>query len=74
MNVKYADYPGIVSILQSEGLFKRELTREKKSIRGMLVTGPGLTDVDMFSLDIFEGDIGVLSYFKHDSSAIDRNL
>jgi len=60
LNVKDGDYSGIVSILQSEGLPKRELTREKKSVGGMLVTGPGLTDADMFSLDIFEGDIGVL--------------
>lgn len=58
-----ADYPGIVPILRSEGLFERELTREEKSVRGMLVTG--LTDADMFLLDIFEGDVGFLSYFEH---------
>jgi len=60
-----ADYPGIVPILRSEGLFERELTREEKSVRGMLVTG--LTDADMFLLDIFEGDVGFLSYFEHGS-------
>jgi len=52
--VKYAQYPGIVPYTKSEKLFKRELNREDKSVRGMLVTG--LTKKDMARLDNFEGD------------------
>ncbi|KAF4614155.1 hypothetical protein D9613_007797 [Agrocybe pediades] len=52
--VKYNDYPGVVSIEKGAGLFERPLTQEERSVRGTVVTG--LTDSDMTALDNFEGD------------------
>ena len=42
-------------------MFKdREYTQEERSVRGILVTG--LTEADMKALDIFEGNVCILSF------------
>ena len=44
--------------MRSEKPFKRDLTREERSVRGILVTG--LTKHDMRALDYFEGSVSTL--------------
>jgi len=52
------DYPGVLPFERARTLFKRDLTLEEKSVRGMLVSG--LSDKDMYALDVFEGSVSVL--------------
>lgn len=52
--VQHVDYPGIIPCSKSEQIFKRVLTSEERSVRGILVMG--LTTSDMNALDNFEGD------------------
>jgi len=58
---QYADYPGIVPYTKSEKLFNRELDREEKSVRGILVAG--LTAKDVARLDHFEGSVSYCYIF-----------
>ncbi|KAL6301500.1 hypothetical protein BKA93DRAFT_796907 [Sparassis latifolia] len=51
--IKYADYPGVIPYTKSRALFSRELTPEERTVRGTVVTGLNLHDIDL--LDIFEG-------------------
>ena len=47
----------MVPSTKSVRVFKRKLTQEERSVRGMLVTG--LTKRDMAALDTFEGTVSV---------------
>ncbi|KAJ7583652.1 hypothetical protein C8J56DRAFT_214843 [Mycena floridula] len=52
-SVKHAVYPAIVPYSNGKDLFKRELSRDERSVRGALVTG--LSPADFRLLDQFEG-------------------
>jgi hypothetical protein len=49
----------MVPSTKSVKVFNRELTREERSVRGMLVTG--LTKRDMAALNAFEGSVSISS-------------
>lgn len=56
-HVKGCDYPAIVPYNVGSVLLKRELEREDRCVRGVIVSG--LTPQDVAQLDVFEGDVRV---------------
>jgi hypothetical protein len=57
-HVKGCDYPAIVPYNVGSVLLKRELGREDRCVRGVIVSG--LTPEDIALLDVFEGDVRVV--------------
>ncbi|TFY82834.1 hypothetical protein EWM64_g1177 [Hericium alpestre] len=53
-HVAHADYPGVVPYTSSKILFDHDLDEDEKSVRGTLIAG--LTQYDLYLLDVFEGD------------------
>jgi len=71
-HVQHADYPGILPYSQSVSLFKEDLEREERCVRGSLVTG--LSDTDLHLLDEFEGDVGSSSQRKDPDLNLDSGI
>ncbi|KAG8704522.1 hypothetical protein FRC08_002188 [Ceratobasidium sp. 394] len=53
-HIKRCDYPAIVPYNVGSALLKRELERDERCVRGVIVSG--LTTEDVALLDVFEGD------------------